>query len=106
MSEMFRGEGWLSPVEGTRLESETAGFSEVCKILRIVSKVAPVNDLRAFELFKLFRRFARVFTKIGADRRNGPCKFSPQFVALDCLPSAYWLQRLIASFYRFVDGFL
>ena len=44
-------------------------------VLRIVSKVAPVNDLRAFELFKLFRRFARVFTKIGADRRNGPCKF-------------------------------
>ena len=43
------GEGWLSPVEGTRLESEKAGFSEVCKILRIVSKVAPVNDLRAFE---------------------------------------------------------
>ena len=52
------GEGWLSPVEGTRLESEKAGFSEVCKIWRIVSKVAPVNDLRAFELFKLFRRFA------------------------------------------------
>src|SRR6476620_5456221 len=84
----FAGEGWLSPVEGTRLESEKAGFSEVCKILQIVSKVAPVNDLRAFKLFKLFRRFARVFTKIGADRRNGPCKFSPQFVALDSLPSA------------------
>jgi len=34
----FAGEGWLSPVEGTRLESEKAGFSEVCKILQIVSK--------------------------------------------------------------------
>ena len=102
----FAREGWLSPVEGTRLESEKAGFSEVCKILQIVSKVAPVNDLRAFKLFKLFRRFARVFTKIGADRRNGPCKFSPQFVALDSLPSAQSLQRLFGSFYRFLDGLL
>jgi hypothetical protein len=51
-------EGWLSPVEGTRLESEKARFSEVCKILPIVSKVAPLNDLRAISLFKSFRCFA------------------------------------------------
>jgi hypothetical protein len=54
----FAREGWLSPVEGTRLESEKAGFSEVCKILQIVSKVAPVNDLRAFK---------RLFGWAGAD---------------------------------------
>jgi hypothetical protein len=41
-----------------QFESEKAGFSEVCTILRIVSEVAPVNDLRAIELFKSFRRFA------------------------------------------------
>jgi hypothetical protein len=91
-------EGWLSSVEGTRLESEKAGFSDVCTILRIVSGVAPVNDLRAIELFKSFRRFAPVFTKIGADRRNGPYKCSPQSVALDSLAECLIVQRKMSRY--------
>jgi hypothetical protein len=99
-------EGWLSPVEGTRLESEKAGFSEVCKILRIVSNVAPLNDLRAIALFKSFRCFAGVFTKIGADRRNGPYKLSPQSEALNSLVECLIVQRLMGFFYGFLDGIL
>ena len=67
---MFAREGWLSPVEGTRLESEKAGFSELFKILHIISEVAPIDDLRAIPLFRSFRRFAGVFTKSDGDRRN------------------------------------
>jgi hypothetical protein len=93
-----RWEGWLSPVEGTRLESEKAGFSEVCTILRIVSGVAPVNDLRAIEFFKSFRRFGPVFTKIGADRRNGSYKCSPQSEALDSLAECLIVQRKMSRY--------
>jgi hypothetical protein len=85
--------------------STNGGSSSNCAHC-IVSEVAPVNALRAIELFKSFRRFARVFTKIGADRKNGPYKCSPQSEALDSLAECLIVQRLIGFFYGFLDGIL
>jgi hypothetical protein len=82
-------EGWLSPVEGTRLESEKASSSEVCKVLHILAKLAPSKSLAADLAFQIVFLFCvncscGLVLTVETDRIN----FSSRFVAFDFLGRA------------------